>query len=482
MMNTSGLSKLASFSAPLAAVTTLRASLFRAAWLRAAVRGSVVYVLAWGLTTLVVRYASVDAPLVAWWWGAPGLAVVVAAAAWWAARRTPSPDAVAALLDRRRGLGGLAMSSDAPGFAPWSGHVAGAQAPTVRWRGGSAWAALGLAAVFLLGAAWAPMPVAQKPGASLHVKRQLEHLREQVAVLEEEQVIDPQRAEELRDDAEQVAERAQADDPVRTWEALDHLASELAEQGDQAQDAAQQQAADAAAAAALAGALSPSALEQAGGLNPQQLAGALDALAELSAAAMNGNLPPMLEGLDAGALAAGLDAETLEALSKLMEGRGDELAAMMAALAGAGLGEGGSRSGKPVEFDPAALAEFLSQCEGGECKGGAIAAACRAGGTVAGRGGIARGPGHVEMTWKNPASKEGASFDPAVLPPSAVRDAAQSRRLGVSQTAPQVTGAGAGTSTGGGLTGVTTDGGAAASTVVVPRHRGAVQRYFERSE
>ena len=127
MMNTSGLSKLASFSAPLTAVTTLRASLFRAAWLRAAVRGSVVYVLAWGLTTLVVRYASVDAPLVAWWWGAPGLAVVVAAAAWWAARRTPSPDAVAALLDRRRGLGGLAMSSDAPGFAPWSGHVAGAQ-------------------------------------------------------------------------------------------------------------------------------------------------------------------------------------------------------------------------------------------------------------------------------------------------------------------------------------------------------------------
>ena len=45
-----------------------------------------------------------------------------------------------------------------------------------------------------------------------------------MAVLEEEQVIDPQRAEELRDDAEQVAERAQADDPVRTWEALDAAA------------------------------------------------------------------------------------------------------------------------------------------------------------------------------------------------------------------------------------------------------------------
>ena len=244
------------------------------------------------------------------------------------------------MLDRRRELGGLAMSSSAEGFAPWSGKVTATQAPAVRWRGGPAWAALGLAAAFLIGAVLTPMPAASAEGSSLHVQRQLDGLREQVSVLEEERVIEQERADALRDDAQRVAERAQADDPVRTWEALDHLASELAEHGAEAQDSARKQAADAAAAAALAGALDPARLDAAGGLNDEQLGGALDALAELSAAAMDGDLPPMLAGLDAEALAAGLDAETLAALNEMMEGRGEELAAMMAALREAGLGQG----------------------------------------------------------------------------------------------------------------------------------------------
>ena len=491
-MDASGLSTVSDHSSPNgspAAVAALRASLFRAAWLRAAVRGAVGYLLGWGLVTLVLRAgagdldAHVEAGAAAWWWGAPGLLAVVAGAAWWARRGTPGSAAVAALLDRRRELGGLAMSAAAPGFAPWSGAVATATAPAVRWRGGRAWAALGLAAVFLVGAVLAPLPRAVAEGPSLHVQRQLDGLREQVAVLEDEAVIEAERADALRDDAERVAERAQADDPVRTWEALDHLAAELAQHGAEAQDAALRQAADAAAAAALAEALDPAGLDAAGGLSDEQLNGALDALAELSAAALNGELPPMLAGMDTEAFTAGLDAETLEALGELMEGRGEELAAMMAALQEAGLGEGQEpgQTGEPIALDPDALAEFLSQCEGGACDGGAIAVAVRAG-AGSGRGGINRGPGHAEMTWKNPASREGASFDPAVLPPSAVRDPKQSRRLGISQTAPQTAGAGDGASAGGGLTGVASDGGAAANIVVVPRHRGAVRRYFERSE
>ena len=85
----------------------------------------------------------------------------------------------------------------------------------------------------------------------------------------------------------------------------------------------------------------------------------------------------------------------------------------------------------------------------------------------------------MEMTWKDPASQEGASFDPLVLPPSALRDPAQSHRLGVSQTAPQVEHDNT-ASAGGGLNGVESAGGSAATTTVLPRHRGAVQRYFER--
>ena len=104
---------------------------------------------------------------------------------------------------------------------------------------------------FLAGAVLAPMPAPAPHAASLHVKRQLETLREQVAVLEEEEVIDANKADDLRDTAQRVADDAKADDPVRAWEALDHLARQLEDEGAQAQEAAQQQSIEAAGSSHL---------------------------------------------------------------------------------------------------------------------------------------------------------------------------------------------------------------------------------------
>ena len=66
-----------------------------------------------------------------------------------------------------------------------------------------------------------------------------------------------------------------------------------------------------------------------------------------------------------------------------------------------------------------------------------------------------------------------------MLPPSAVRDPSQSIKLGVSSAAPELSADGG--STGGALGGVTSSGGGSAATVVLPRHRAAVQQYFDRA-
>ncbi|MEE9404853.1 MAG: hypothetical protein V3V20_08165 [Algisphaera sp.] len=467
------------------AVRALRASVFRMAWLRGTVRGAGVYVLGWGVATLALR-AWTDTPddgtPGTWIWGSLGLLGVVILAGWRARRHMPDVAAAAAMLDQQHALGGLMMSAPAEGFAAWSGNVAAVQPLAVKWRGGPALLALLGAMGFLAGAVLAPMPAPAPHAASLHVKRQLETLREQVAVLEEEEVIDANKADDLRDTAQRVADDAKADDPVRAWEALDHLARQLEDEGAQAQEAAQQQSIEAAAAATLAQALAASLNDPASELSEAQLEAAVDALAQLSAAAMNGELPAMLDAATAEALAAGLDANALAALQDMMQGREAELADLMANLEAAGLNAGQAQgqvgAGEDIALDPDALKTFLEGQSDSECDGATLAAACKAG-DQAGRGGINRGPGHMEMTWKDPASQEGASFDPLVLPPSALRDPAQSHRLGVSQTAPQVEHDNT-ASAGGGLNGVESAGGSAATTTVLPRHRGAVQRYFER--
>ena len=149
-------------------------------------------------------------------------------------------------------------------------------------------------------------------------------------------------------------------------------------------------------------------------LSAEQSEAAAAALSELAQAAMDaaGGLPPELAGALADAAAAGLDAETLKQLQEMMEGREGELAALMEKLAEAGLAQGNPGAGNPGEaavgLDTAALKEFLEGLEPGECEGGAIAAVCR----TPGQGGINRGRGDAELTWKDPSSSEGAPLTP----------------------------------------------------------------------
>lgn len=465
-----------------AAAERWRGDVWRWAWLRLGVRGSVAYALGWGVVALVVRVLAEGAT--AWlWWGGLGLVGVWLAAGWLAKKQVPTEKQTLALFDRENKLGGLLMVGGAAGAEAWTPQAAVARVPAVRWRGGPTGGALALATVFVLAAMLVPIPGPAAADSALDVSRSIAEMQEQVEVLEEEKILESPEADQVRDAMKRIGDEAKGDDPSKTWEALDHLAEQIEQAADEASELAQRRMDEAAGAEALA-----EALKQGGeALSPERLGEAMSTLSELMEAAAGA---PTLDGIElpkgllealsqSGLDASMLDPEMLRELSEAMDGRQAELQEMLDSLMEAGLCEGtGSGDGSTLaEIDPSELLEWLEST--GECEGDGLLKACV--GIKAGRGGINRGPGHAEMVWQDPSSKEGVEFNSELLPPSRMRDLRDAQMLGTSRGTPQDI-EGASGSTGGALTHATADGGSAVDAVVLPRHRGAVQRYFERTD
>lgn len=95
-----------------------------------------------------------------------------------------------------------------------------------------------------------------------------------------------------------------------------------------------------------------------------------------------------------------------------------------------------------------------------------------------GRGGIDRGGATAAMTWSDPTSEKGMKFKERALPPGEV-NVRDSRQVGIGATAPQRTHAGVDDS--GSLAGAKAGGGSANVQAILPEHRAAVTRYFQRS-
>src|SRR5262249_42173556 len=134
--------------------------------------------------------------------------------------------------------------------------------------------------------------------------------------------------------------------------------------------------------------------------------------------------------------------------------------------------------------------EDLKRC--GECDGEALAAFLKANegkGTVReqvarfrlglpGKGGVDRGPAPAELTFGKPTEETKHDFKEQALPPGGVADLKKSGVGGVSPAAPKVERGGAVAS--GALAGAASGSGSANTQVVLPRHKPAVERYFER--
>ncbi len=96
-----------------------------------------------------------------------------------------------------------------------------------------------------------------------------------------------------------------------------------------------------------------------------------------------------------------------------------------------------------------------------------------------GRGGTTRGPGAAKLTFGEKTEENKHKFKEEALPPAAVSSLKQTQVQAITRGTPGKETAGDAES--GALAGSVAGGGSANSQVVLPRHRGSVERYFDRS-
>ncbi|MFA9478594.1 hypothetical protein ACERK3_09830 [Phycisphaerales bacterium AB-hyl4] len=446
--------------------------------LRRAVMWSAGWLVAWGVLVLVLRVTG-DVSLRWLLAGGLGLPMVLMLAGWRAWRARPEAATVRAMLDSRLQCGGLLMVQDETGIDAWRARLPGQAAMRVRWRGGRSLAAMGVAGAFVVAAFVVPEHVTQIARAQpLDVSGPTGRLAEQLEVLAEEALIEPEDASSLAERLDRLAAEASGDDPVRTWEALDHLRERLEQAAAEAGEAAVQETAALTAAQVLAEALA----EDGDLLSAEQQAEAMQALADMTARAMaeRGALSDQLGASLAEAINSGsLSEEQLAALAEALRDRKMDIAEMMDRLAECDLADERMLTACRLagEGESGGMCEMLAGLDGEMSIEDAVAMWCQGGGW-----GISQNGGLTPMTWHDqPGTEEGAGFEAMALPTadaSALRD---SLLVGLSATAPEVDEL-AEASVGGALRDAPADGGAAATQRLLPRHRETAQRYFDRDE
>jgi hypothetical protein len=299
-------------------------------------------------------------------------------------------------------------------------------------------------------------------------------LRAEVDTLAQEKILPDQKADDLLKQLSQLQKDASGYDPNKTWEALDHIKQSNSDLASQAAEEAEKKTEAMTEAETLAKAMEQAAQN---GMEPATASQAAQDLASLLSAAkledgiINGSIPPeLLKGLD------GLNQEQMEKLAKVLELNKTAMSMTMSNLANlkmidpAALAKLQNASHTP---DFAALAAYLSQCQGGKCDSEALFSWLR----KRGRGGPGGGGPEAPMDWDNNTSEDNLKFQAHALAPSSHLEDAQ--LVGVSKAAPQLSANDVAVEHGA-LAQATAGGGSAHAQVVLPEQRQAVQNFFKR--
>jgi hypothetical protein len=312
----------------------------------------------------------------------------------------------------------------------------------------------------------------------MDVSREAENLSARIEALKEAQIIEEARAEALEQKLDQLSHEASGEDPAKTWEALDHLNDAVEKAAGDAAEAAESRQGRLARAEALAEGLTAGADQ----LDSKTMTEAMKTLGKMTQDAIKENeslagdlSPGTLEAIKSGSLKA----ENLKDISKALSRSKSALDQKLSKLSQSNqLGKidpkslkGGAQAGRR---DNSGLAKFLKENAEKMSVDEATLQWCE------GKGGVDRGRGDAAMTWTDGSSEKGARFKEKVLPPSSVAGLNDSQLVGLSASAPEV--AAGGVAAHGALNSAASGGGSAYTQTILPRHRGAVKRYFDRPQ
>ena len=293
---------------------------------------------------------------------------------------------------------------------------------------------------------------------------------------------------------QQLQQNATGDDPAKTWEALDQLREALAQTAQQSAETTAQQQQQLASAAQLAEALQAAANQ----LDEKTLTAAMQTLAARAAqaAAQNAAVAQQLAPELQQALKDGqLNPAQLKELAQALQKGQSALSQRMSKLAQSGAGQAQkNRMINPNALDRDALgnqpqgkgdlADYLKKHAAQKSVSEMIDEWSKGGisdkgdkGEKGGKGGVERGRGDAEMTWSDGTREDGALFKEKILPTAGLSEIQNSELVGLSAAAPT---AQLNVAAHGALNGAASGGGSAYTQPVLPRHKGAVERYFKR--
>jgi len=394
-----------------------------------------------------------------------------------AIRKMPSRKALRALFDDKSRCGGLLMAADELNLGSWREKMPKLGNVHLKWHGGRSFSLFAIALIFVAVSFLIPQRYVNIATARpLNITEDVEKLQEQIDTLEEEKIISEEAANEFEQKLEQIRDKTSGSDPVKTWEALDYLQQSVKKEAEQFASSSLSRTENLAQAQTLAQGLADGATE----LDPNILSEAMAELSTMvnSCAAKNESLKNKLgEGCLNACKQGSLSAEQLEALLKALKENKESISNCMGKLCNAGL----------VDMNAMKLCEKMGTCnsqglaaflkENAKCMGtcNAVSQFCQ----NPGRGGVNRGRGDAPMTWTDGSDESGAVFKEQILPPASLSALKDSMMVGVSVGAPSVEDNPASSGTGA-LNSAAAGSGEAFSQTILPRHKGAVKRYFER--
>lgn len=415
-------------------------------------------------------------------WGGIGaaaaLAVVLIYSCVRAFSKIPTMQALRSLFDKTNRCGGLLMARSETDIGSWARQIEAVQSPAIQWHG-HRFILIFLSAIIFLGFSFLVPQRYMTPRtiSKLEISDQTRQIKEQIEILNEENILAEEEAQDLFQKTDHIDQTASGREPVKTWEALGHLQDQLKKTAEEASVEMLSETEALSKTETLAQALSRMAAD----LDPQTLEAAVSELANITQAMLEQNeaLRKALGDSLAKDLQAGqLSPEQLEALRKVLQDRKAELSQCMSRLCQADL----------AEMKLMQLCEKKGQCnaEGllamlGNCQGGSGAKEAVALFMNNPNWGIDRGRGDAPMVWSDPSSREGTAFQEQVLPAASMEALEDSQLVGVSVSAPAVEETDD-SGQGGNLRMARAGSGQAVQQVILPKHKAVVKDYFQRDE
>jgi hypothetical protein len=468
-------------------IRRLRGRIARLLALRKATAWLTVWGFAWGTALLALRFAAPGNERVALIAGLIGAVATVAAAVASTRGAAPGDSALRAMLDRDSGAGGLLMASAEADARAWRDVAFASPNHSIRWRAGRPVTLLCVAGIF----AWSTLLVPSRfvrPRATLDLSADRERVEAQIEALKQEEILAVEEANVLEQQVEEIAKTAEGDDPAKAWEAMDNLEQSVQKSADTAVEEALQTTDAMTKLEAFAGALA----EASASLSPEELASGMQELSDAAqkAAAENQQFAKGLTPELAKAAASGsLTKEQMEKLARAAGMTKEQIQKTLENLNKAGLADQKTLRKNASLGNKADHKELAKQLQKnpGSGMGKTVDGFCKVGkegkdgeGEGAGKGGVSRGPGHAPLLFDGQTAEDASKFKEIVLPPSAVGELAESIPIATSPGLPDDPNATA--ASGGVIGGAAAGGGSAARQPVLPRHRAAVSRYFEREK